>query len=71
MPERSLVRVGSGLGFRLGLGFGVHNVLGFIVGVGTGVAEVGVVFGVVCVLCTTGVCVGACELGNLFHLYQI
>jgi hypothetical protein len=43
------------LGFRLG--FGVHNVLGFMVGVGaviqvgTGVAELGVEFGVVCVVC--------------------
>ncbi len=56
-----LLQSGSGLGFSLGLGFGVCNVLGFLVGVGagirvgTGMAEVGVEIGVVCVLCATGI----------------
>ncbi len=52
---------GSGLVFSLGWVFGVHNVLQFMVGVGagiwveSGVAIVEVEFGVVCVLCATGV----------------
>ncbi len=47
------------MGFSLGLGFGVHGVLGFVVGVGAGirvgtvVAKVWAEFGVVCVLCAT------------------